>query len=141
MRLCAPCARRPASIGLNRLPMGDPRTRRRRTRRRGSRDRQGRQLVAPQTARAVALLSPAMVSLALFLVAPIVFIIIYSFWLRTAEGLDVPAFQFGNWIAVLQDRYYWLGLYSTFKTSLVTTLACAVIGYPTAYFLARIRFG
>ena len=86
------------------------------------------------------LLSPAMVSLALFLVAPIVFIVIYSFWLRTAEGLDVPAFQFGNWIAVLQDRYYWLGLYSTFETSLITTAACAVIGYPTAYFLARIRF-
>ena len=81
-----------------------------------------------------------MVSLALFLVAPIVFIVIYSFWLRTAEGLDVPAFQFGNWIAVLQDRYYWLGLYSTFETSLITTAACAVIGYPTAYFLARIRF-
>ena len=81
-----------------------------------------------------------MVSLALFLVAPIVFIVIYSFWLRTAEGLDVPAFQFDNWVAVLQDRYYWLGLYSTFKTSLITTAACAVIGYPTAYFLARIRF-
>ena len=81
-----------------------------------------------------------MVSLALFLVAPIVFIVIYSFWLRTAEGLDVPAFQFGNWVAVLQDRYYWLGLYSTFETSLITAAACAVIGYPTAYFLARIRF-
>lgn len=87
------------------------------------------------------LLSPAMVSLALFLVAPIVFIVIYSFWLRTADGLDVPAFQFGNWIAVIQDRFYWMGLYSTFKTSLVTTFVCALIGYPTAYFLARIRFG
>lgn len=91
--------------------------------------------------RAMVLLSPAMVSLALFLVAPIVFIAIYSFWLRVAEGTDVPAFQFGNWIAVLQDRYYWMGLSSTFKTSLITTAVCALIGYPTAYFLARIRFG
>ena len=49
-----------------------------------------------QNARAYALLSPALVSLALFLVAPIIFVIIYSFWLRTAEGLDVPAFQFGK---------------------------------------------
>ena len=74
-----------------------------------------------QNARAYALLSPALISLALFLVAPIIFVIIYSFWLRTAEGLDVPAFQFGNWIAVLTDYYYWLGLYSTFKTALITT--------------------
>ena len=86
------------------------------------------------------MLSPALTSLALFLVAPIVFVIIYSFWLRTAEGLDVPAFQFGNWIAVATDYYYWLGLYSTFKMSLITIIACAAVGYPTAYFLARIRF-
>ena len=37
-----------------------------------------------QNARAYALLSPALISLALFLVAPIIFVIIYSFWLRTA---------------------------------------------------------
>ena len=76
------------------------------------------------------MLSPALISLALFLVAPILFVIIYSFWLRTADGLDVPAFQFGNWIAVAGDYYYWLGLYSTFKMSLITTAACAAIGYP-----------
>lgn len=81
-----------------------------------------------------------MTSLALFLVAPIVFVVIYSFWLRTAEGLDVPAFQFGNWIAVATDWYYWLGLINTFKLAFITTLSCAVVGYPTAYFLARIRF-
>jgi spermidine/putrescine transport system permease protein len=94
-----------------------------------------------QNARAYALLSPALTSLALFLVAPIVFVIIYSFWIRTAEGLDVPAFQFGNWSAVATDYYYWLGLWGSFKLALVTTLACAAVGYPTAYFLARIRFG
>jgi len=101
---------------------------------------QGRDELDQQNARAYALLSPALISLALFLVAPIIFVIIYSFWLRTAEGLDVPAFQFGNWIAVATDYYYWLGLISTFKMSLITTVACAVVGYPTAYFLARIRF-
>jgi spermidine/putrescine transport system permease protein len=93
-----------------------------------------------QNARAYALLSPALMSLALFLVAPVLFVIVYSFWIRTAEGLDVPAFQLGNWIAVATDYYYWLGLYSTFKMALITTIACAVVGYPAAYFLARIRF-
>ncbi len=71
------------------------------------------------------------------MVAPVIFVLVYSFWLRTAEGLDVPAFQFANWINFLTDRFYWLALYSTFKTALVTTLVCIVLGYPTAYFLAR----
>jgi spermidine/putrescine transport system permease protein len=83
------------------------------------------------------LLSPAILSLSLLMVAPVVFVLVYSFWLRTAEGLDEPAFQFGNWINFFTDKFYWLALYSTFKTALVTTLVCIVLGYPTAYFLAR----
>ncbi|WP_374382171.1 ABC transporter permease [Dongia sp.] len=88
-------------------------------------------------ARPYLLLSPAILSLSLLMVAPVIFVLVYSFWLRTAEGLDVPAFQFANWINFLTDRFYWLALYSTFKTALVTTLVCIVLGYPTAYFLAR----
>jgi len=91
-------------------------------------------------ARPYLLLSPALASLALLMLAPVVFIAIYSFWLRTAEGFDVPAFRLQNWIAFATDRFYWLALWSTFKTSLITTLVCIVIGYPTAYFLARSRF-
>ncbi|MBI2256985.1 MAG: ABC transporter permease [Proteobacteria bacterium] len=71
------------------------------------------------------------------MVAPVVFVLAYSFWLRTAEGLDVPAFQFGNWANFFSDEFYWLALYSTFKTALITTAVCIVLGYPTAYFLAR----
>ncbi len=71
------------------------------------------------------------------MVAPVVFVLIYSFWLRTAEGLDVPAFQAGNWVNFFTDSFYWLALYSTFKTALVTTLVCIIVGYPTAYYLAR----
>jgi len=87
------------------------------------------------------LLSPALISLALLLVAPIIFIVVYSFWLRQANGQDIPAFQFGNWIEVLGDSFYWRGLQETFVTSALTTVICMVIGYPTAYFLARCRFG
>jgi len=87
------------------------------------------------------LLSPALLSLALLLIAPIIFIFAYSFWLRAANGQDIPAFQFGNWIAVGSDPFYWLALRETFKTSAVTTLICMLIGYPTAYFLARCLFG
>ena len=51
------------------------------------------------------LLSPALISLALLLLAPIVFIFVYSFWLRQANGQDVPAFQFGTWQSVLGDPF------------------------------------
>jgi spermidine/putrescine transport system permease protein len=88
-------------------------------------------------ARPYLLLSPAILSLSLLMVAPILFVLAYSFWLRTAEGLDTPAFQFGNWASFLSDKFYWLALYSTFKTALITTAVCIVLGYPTAYFLAR----
>lgn len=91
-------------------------------------------------ARPYFLLTPALASLALLMLAPVVFIAIYSFWLRTADGMDVPAFQLGNWMAFAADRFYWLALWSTFKTSLITTLVCIVIGYPTAFFLAKVRF-
>lgn len=91
-------------------------------------------------ARPYLLLTPALASLALLMLAPVVFIAIYSFWLRTADGMDVPAFQLGNWMAFATDRFYWLALWSTFKTSLITTLVCIVIGYPTAFFLAKVRF-
>jgi spermidine/putrescine transport system permease protein len=86
------------------------------------------------------LLSPALLSLALFLIAPILFIFAYSFWLRADNGQDIPAFQFGNWESVLGDKFYWMALRETFITSAVTTFICMLVGYPTAYFLARCRF-
>ncbi|HEX9449437.1 MAG TPA: ABC transporter permease, partial [Dongiaceae bacterium] len=65
------------------------------------------------------LLSPALLSLAFLLVAPIIFIFAYSFWLRAANGQDMPAFQFGNWASVLGDTFYWRALGETFQTSAI----------------------
>jgi spermidine/putrescine transport system permease protein len=97
--------------------------------------------VSRGTARPYLLLSPALLSLTLLMVAPVVFVFVYSFWLRTADAVDIPAFQFGNWIAFATDYFYWLALYSTFTTAIVTTIVCILIGYPTAYFLARADIG
>ncbi|HWT98133.1 MAG TPA: ABC transporter permease [Terriglobales bacterium] len=99
-----------------------------------------RKLREKRTYRPFLLLSPALVSLLLLILAPLILIFVYSFWLRTADGRDIPAFQFDNWQTVLSDPFYWQGLAGTFALSGVTTLICAVLGYPTAYFLARCRF-
>jgi spermidine/putrescine transport system permease protein len=86
-------------------------------------------------------MAPALASLALLMVAPVIFIAVYSFWLRTAEGNDLPAFDLQNWVAFATDPFYWLALWSTFRTSLITTIVCMLVGYPTAYYLARANVG
>jgi spermidine/putrescine transport system permease protein len=86
------------------------------------------------------LLSPALISLVLLVLAPLVFVIVYSFWLRSADGRDLPALQFDTWQSVLGDPFYWWGLAGTFAMSGLTTLICIIAGYPTALFLARCRF-
>lgn len=94
-------------------------------------------IVTRVEARPYVLLAPALTTLALLMMAPIAFIVVYSFWLRLPEGLDVPAFQFGNWITFATDPFYWKALMSTFRFALITTVVCILLGYPTAYFLAR----
>jgi len=84
------------------------------------------------------LLSPALVSVALLLVVPVGFVVVYSFWLRTAQG-DLPAFDTSNWIKVLTDPFYRAVLWQTLRIAGITVLLCAAMGYVPAYFLAMTR--
>ena len=83
------------------------------------------------------LLSPALIAITLLLFVPLAFIIVYSFWLRTATGADVAGFHLDNWSEALTDRFYRDILFNTLKIAAVTTVVCAVAGYPAAYFIAR----
>jgi len=83
------------------------------------------------------LLSPALTSVALLLFVPLIFIVIYSFWLRTASGADQVGFYLDNWREALSDPFYRDILFNTLKIAAVTTIVCAVMGYPAAYFIAR----
>lgn len=85
------------------------------------------------------LLSPALVSVGLLLVIPTCFVVVYSFWLRTATGADVPGFHLGNWAEVLGDPFYRAILWQTLRIATETTLLCALMGYVPAYFLATTR--
>ncbi|MCZ4282576.1 ABC transporter permease [Kiloniella laminariae] len=85
------------------------------------------------------LLSPALATIFFLLVVPVLFVVVYSFWLRTANGSDQPGFYLTNWIEVVTDPFYRDILFNTLKIAAVTTLLCAVLGYPTAYFIARSR--
>ena len=83
------------------------------------------------------LLSPALVAITFLLFVPLAFIVVYSFWLRTATGADVAGFHLDNWAEALTDRFYRDILLNTLKIAAITTAVCALAGYPAAYFIAR----
>ncbi|WP_349360914.1 ABC transporter permease [Stappia sp.] len=85
------------------------------------------------------LLSPALVSVLLLLIVPLCFIVVYSFWLRTATGADQVGFYLDNWREALSDAFYRDILLNTLKIAAITTAVCAVMGYPAAYVIARSR--
>ncbi|MEO9528310.1 ABC transporter permease [Roseibium sp.] len=83
------------------------------------------------------LLTPALSAVGLLLFVPLAFIVVYSFWLRTATGADQAGFYLDNWIEALTDPFYRDILLGTLRIAAITTVACAVLGYPAAYFIAR----
>jgi len=85
------------------------------------------------------LLSPALTAVGLLLFVPLTFIVVYSFWLRTATGADQAGFYLDNWNEALTDPFYRDILFGTLRIAAITTIACAVMGYPAAYFIARSR--
>ncbi|WP_346911372.1 ABC transporter permease [uncultured Roseibium sp.] len=85
------------------------------------------------------LLAPALTAVTLLLFVPLAFIVVYSFWLRTATGADQVGFYLNNWQEALGDPFYRDILFSTLRIAAITTVVCAVMGYPAAYFIARSR--
>ena len=84
-----------------------------------------------------ALLSPALSAVFFLLVVPVCFIIVYSFWLRSPTGADIPAFQFGNYAKFFEDFFYPSILLRTIRVSLESVALCLVMGYIPAYFFYR----
>ncbi len=84
-----------------------------------------------------ALLSPALTAVFFLLVIPVCFVVVYSFWLRSPYGGDIPAFQFGNYAKFFADFFYPSLLIRTIRVALETVILCLVMGYIPAYFFYR----
>lgn len=80
------------------------------------------------------LILPPLAWLALFLVAPLVIIVVVSFFMPTLSGFEV-AFTLENYQAIFQSRTYLETIGVTFLNALVTVVLSLVLGYPIAYFL------
>jgi len=82
---------------------------------------------------------PGFLWLAFYLVAPLTFIVLVSFWTRTDTGF-VREWTGANYGALLHpfslDNSYWHNMLTSFETSVIAVVACLVFGFPVAYFLA-----
>ncbi len=85
------------------------------------------------------LLAPALLALAVFVVAPVAIVFAYSFFEFLGSGSERAAFQFGNWAEVFSDPFYLLGLWKTVRIALIATVVSVLFGYVPAYFLATTR--
>jgi spermidine/putrescine transport system permease protein len=82
------------------------------------------------------LLSPLLVWMAAFVVAPTVIMLIYSFCQRDELGQVVFDFSFGSYARVFDPTYLKILLWSVLYAA-ITTLICLVVGYPVAYWVGR----
>jgi putrescine transport system permease protein len=58
---------------------------------------------------------------------------------RVENGALTFDLKFANYLLLVKDDLYFTTYLSSLKYAAVTTLACLVIGYPFAYFMARAR--
>ena len=82
--------------------------------------------------------TPGFAWLALYLIAPLVFIVLVSFWtyeqgVRSGFTTD---WTLQNYVDLFNDSTYWNNMLSSFMTSVIAVFACLVFGFPVAYFLA-----
>lgn len=81
------------------------------------------------------LAAPMAVTLIIFLVAPIVMIVVVSFWGAT-EWSIYPAFIFDNYEFLLSSEVTYRVFFNTLKYAAITWAFTFVIGFAVAYFLA-----
>lgn len=84
------------------------------------------------------LLAPMLAWLALFVVAPALILVAYSFASRGALGAVEFGFSWENYARVFEPVYVQVLLRSVGYAG-VTTILCVLIGYPVGWFIARRR--
>jgi putative spermidine/putrescine transport system permease protein len=82
-----------------------------------------------------ALAAPGLLWIGFYLIVPLGIIVLVSFWTWTDAGFDTT-FTTANYSELFHDRTYWDNMLSTVVTSLIAVVACLVLGFPVAYFLA-----
>jgi putative spermidine/putrescine transport system permease protein len=82
--------------------------------------------------------APGAVWLAFFLLAPLVFIVLVSFWTYEvgAKSGFATKWTLSNYTTIIHSSTYWHNMLGSLYTSLIAVAACLIVGFPIAYFLA-----
>ena len=86
--------------------------------------------------RAWLLLSPLLIWLALFVIAPMAILLVYSFCQRDDFGDIVYSFTWENFSHAFTSPYPMILVRSTWYAA-ISTAICVVVGFPVAYFIGR----
>jgi putative spermidine/putrescine transport system permease protein len=80
--------------------------------------------------------APGFAWLGFYLLAPLVVIVLVSFWTSDQSLGFVKTWTTSNYTELFHDSTYWHNMLTSFETSLIAVAACLVLGFPIAYFLA-----
>lgn len=87
--------------------------------------------------RAGALVIPALLLVAAFLLAPLVLILRFSLDVYDPSQLMRGVFSVENYVKLFRDPFYTGVLAFTAQIAALSTAICLVLGYPVAYFISR----
>ena len=84
------------------------------------------------------MLYPYLIWIAIMILAPMLLIILYAF---TKQGNSVLTLQFTleNFARFFSDSIFPNVLWRSLKIALITTVICILLGYPAAYFIAKLE--
>lgn len=85
--------------------------------------------------RGLSLLSPALIWLVIFIAAPLAIVVIVSLATRGAYGKTIYDFTLSNFLRAF-DPVYLRAYWRTLWIATTTTVLCALVSYPVAYYLA-----
>jgi ABC-type spermidine/putrescine transport system permease subunit I len=87
---------------------------------------------------AAALLSPIGTLYLLFLIAPVGYFLLVSFFKYSPQHLYIPTLTLDNYTRLLLDAYYRSIIADTFRIAAIVTAVTLIFGYALAYFLSRV---
>ena len=96
-----------------------------------------RQIVRP-VGRPGWLAAPGILWLIVFMVVPLMFMVIVSFWSSGYYGTK-PDFTFKNYLKLIESPLYSGQLLKTLRIGVEATVISLIVSYPIAYMLARAR--
>lgn len=84
------------------------------------------------------LVYPYVVWAGIFIIIPMLLIVLYAFT-KAGNGVLTLQFTLDNFARFFSDSIFPAVLWRSLKLAVITTVICVLLGYPTAYFMAKLN--